>query len=493
MAPAPISPLREIFSGTIWVVAARWGIRCIGLVNTVVLARLLTPHDFGIVALAMLVVGIIEVFGDTGLVTFIIRHPDPQRSHFDTVWTLRMMLGAALATAIFLAAPWGAAFFHEPDIEAAIQWLALRPLLFGLENPGIIWFRKNMKFSKDFEFLVLNKLVAFMVAVGGAVILGTYWALVIAILAGAVVSTLQSYRMHPYRPRLSLAEVGVVWRFSSWMLVVNLLEFINTKVDEILIGRVRSTTEMGYYNVGADVAAAPVQEVVYPMTRVWLPGFAKLTHDPAALERTFRWIISAVAIVALSISVGSALVARDFTYIVLGATWLPAVPVIQILAVAAGMAAMYMPLGSVLAAAHDPRISVALVLMRTVLLIAAILPAALWYGLSEVAMGRALATTISFLVAALVFERIVKVAPFTVIRAMLRPLLAASVMSVAVLAIQHVSPDIAAVRLLLSMAVGAASFGASLIGIWMLAGQPDSVERDALTWLAGRWRLLRAN
>jgi len=263
-----MSPLREMFSGTLWVVAARWDIRGIGLVSTVVLARLLTPHDFGVVALAMLVVGMIEVLSDTGMVVYIIRHPDPQRSHFDTVFTMRLIVGVLLAAVIYLAAPWGAAFFSEPEIETAIRILALRPLLYGLENPGIIWFRKNMRFSKDFEFMVLNKAVTFVVTVTAAVILRNHWALVIGILAGGVIATLQSYPMHPFRPRLSLAEVRHMWGFSAWMLLVNLLEFANNKLDEIIIGRVRSTTEMGYYNVGSDVAATPVQEIVYPMTRV---------------------------------------------------------------------------------------------------------------------------------------------------------------------------------------------------------------------------------
>jgi len=487
-----MSPLREMFSGTLWVVAARWGIRGIGLVSTVVLARLLTPHDFGVVALAMLVVGMIEVLSDTGMVVYIIRHPDPQRSHFDTVFTMRLIVGVLLAAVIYLAAPWGAAFFSEPEIETAIRILALRPLLYGLENPGIIWFRKNMRFSKDFEFMVLNKAVTFVVTVTAAVILRNHWALVIGILAGGVIATLQSYPMHPFRPRLSLAEVRHMWGFSAWMLLVNLLEFANNKLDEIIIGRVRSTTEMGYYNVGSDVAATPVQEIVYPMTRVWIPAFAKLAHNPVALAHTYRWVISAVGILALSVSVGLALVARDFAYVVLGPTWMPAVPVIQILAIAAGMAAMTLPLTSVLGATGDPRVVVGLALVRTVLLLATMVPAAIWYGLPEVALGRAVSTAIALVVSLLVFERVVKLAPLTLIRGMVRPLVAALAMSGVVLLVQEVVPAIAFVRLVACAAAGAVTFVAALLGLWVIAGRPPSVEHDAVVLLGGYLRALRS-
>ena len=477
--------LKELFSGTAWVVAARWGIRGIGLVSTFILVRLLTPADFGVVALAMLVVGLIEIFNETGMAIYLIRHPDPQRSHFDTVFTLQAMVGAVLAGIIVVAAPLGAAFFSEPAIEPVIRCLALRSLMWGLENPGIIWFRKNMRFSKDFEYMVVSKVVSFVITLAAALMLRNYWALVIGILSGGFVALAQSYRMHPYRPRLSLAETRQVWGFSSWMLLVHLMEYVNGKLDEVIIGRVRSTTEMGYYNVGADIAATPVQEIVYPMTRVWVPAFARLAHDQRVLEQTYRWVISAIAILAMSVGVGLALVARDFAFVVLGPAWEPAVPVIQILAIGAGLSAMAMPLGSVLGATGDPRVVLGLAVVRTVLLLATMVPAAMWFGLPEVALGRTVATGIALLVALLVFERVTGLAPFTLLRGMVHPLLAALAMSGVVLLVQAAAPAMPLLRLGLGTASGAVTFIATLLGLWALAGRPESVERDALVWLEG--------
>lgn len=475
--------LKEIFSATLWVVAARWGLRAIGLVSTVILARLLTPADFGVIALAMLVVGLIEIVNETGLAIYIIRHPNPQRSHFDTVFTLQLMVGAALTLAIIAAAPLGAAFFRTPEIELVIQLLALRSLLWGLENPGIIWFRKNMVFQKEFQLLVGAKLGSFVITIAAAILLRSYWALAIGIIAGGVVTTILSYVLHPYRPRLSLAEARHAWSFSSWMLLVHVLEFANMRIDEIIVGRTRSTTEMGYYNVASDIAATPVQELVYPMTRVWLPAFAKLADDPAALEQTYRWIIAAVGILALSIGVGLALVAHDAALLVLGAQWLPAVPVMQILAVAAAFSAITLPLGSVLGATGDPRIVLFLHATRSLLLLALMVPAAIWYGLAEIALGRAIAAALALAVAFTVFERTTGLPLFTLARGLLRPAGAALAMAAAVLALQGAVPDVPLLRLVLSIATGAATFAAALLALWALAGRPAGVERDALGWM----------
>jgi O-antigen/teichoic acid export membrane protein len=480
--------LKEIFSATLWVVAARWGLRAIGLVSTVILARLLTPADFGVIALAMLVVGLIEIVNETGLAIYIIRHPNPQRSHFDTVFTLQLMVGAALTLAIMAAAPLGAAFFRTPEIEPVIQVLALRSLLWGLENPGIIWFRKNMVFQKEFQLLVGAKLGSFVITIAAAILLRSYWALAIGIIAGGVVTTILSYVLHPYRPRLSLSEARHAWSFSSWMLLVHVLEFANMRIDEIIVGRTRSTTEMGYYNVASDIAATPVQELVYPMTRVWLPAFAKLADDPAALEQTYRWIIAAVGILALSIGVGLALVAHDAALLVLGAQWLPAVPVMQILAVAAAFSAITLPLGSVLGATGDPRIVLFLHATRSVLLLALMVPAAIWYGLAEIALGRAMAAALALAIAFTVFERTTGLPLFTLARGLLRPAGAALAMAAAVLALQGAVPDVPLLRLVLSIATGAATFAAALLLLWALAGRPAGVERDALAWVGQKAR-----
>lgn len=475
-------PLKQIFSATLWVVAARWGLRAIGLVSTVILARLLTPADFGVIALAMLVVSLIEIVNETGLAIYIIRHPDPQRSHFDTVFTLQLLVGAALTLATIAVAPLGAAFFRTPEIEPVIQVLALRSLCWGLENPGIIWFRKNMVFQKEFQLMVGAKLGAFAITLTAAILLRSYWALAIGIVAGGIITTILSYVLHPYRPRLSLAEARHAWGFSAWMLLVHVLEFVNMRLDEIIVGRARTTTEMGYYNVASDIAATPVQELVFPMTRVWLPAFAQLAGDPAALERTYRWIIAAVSILSLSIGVGLALVAHDATLIVLGAQWLPAVPVMQILAVTAALSAIAMPLGSVLGATGDPRIVLFIHASRSLLLLALTIPAALWYGLAEIALGRAIATALSLAIAVTVFERATGLPYLTLARGLVRPGAATLAMAAAVLALQAAVPDLPLLRLALSIATGAITFAATLLALWALAGRPEGVERDALGW-----------
>ena len=491
-----MSVLRDILSGTIWVVAARWAIRGIGLVSAVLLARLLSPADFGVAAMAMIAVALVEVFGDTGLILHLIRHPDPSRSHFDTVFTLQLIIGAVSAVGLVLLAPLAADFFHEPRIAAVIRVLALRSLVGGMENPGIALFRKNMAFNKDFEFLVLNKGISFLVTVGLAFALRNYWALVIGSVAGACAATVQSYRMHPYRPRLDLSATPQVWGYSFWMLMQSILLFLNQRIDELLVGRIKSTALMGYYTVASDVASAPIVEIVTPLSRVLFPGLARLAQDGQALNQAFGKVLSAVAIIAFAVSIGVALVARDLTLVLLGQKWAPVIPLLRILAVCAGLTALAQPVQTLLNATGRPRIAASLSMVRQALLVATMLPAALWYGLTAIALARTAVAGISFFLTAWVCAQRLGVPLKQAGLYLYRPALAAAAMAGAVIAAQQLSLAIPALRLGLSVAVGMVSYPAALLLLWRVAGRPEGVEADlvllATAKLPVRWRQHRA-
>jgi len=131
-ARPPRSALRQIARGSAWMVAARWSIRGMGLINTVVLARLLAPSDFGMVAMAMVAQEFIRVFAETGgLDLAVIRHPSPTAEHYDTAWTMSVCAGVVTALALVAIAPVAEWYFHEPRVVRLIWFLSLAPLIVG--------------------------------------------------------------------------------------------------------------------------------------------------------------------------------------------------------------------------------------------------------------------------------------------------------------------------------------------------------------------------
>ncbi|HET8996884.1 MAG TPA: lipopolysaccharide biosynthesis protein [Acetobacteraceae bacterium] len=475
-----MSVMRDIFSGTAWAVAARWIVRGIGVISMVVLARLLSPVDFGVVAMAIFIVGLIEVLGDAGLALQIIRHPDPQCRELNTVFTLELLIGLTLCAVMILVAPIGAAFFHEPRLTLVIRVMALRPILTGLQNPGIALFRKNMTFNKDFEFLVWNKVVSFFIVLGLAITLRNYWALVIGTLAASVIATVQSYRIHPFRPRLQLSGVREIWGFSFWILVQNLFGFLDLQMDRLVIGRVKSTVLMGYYTVAGDTAFAPVREVVMPVTRVLFPGVVRMAGDRGTLGTSFNRVLAGVAIASLSISAGIALIAHDATTVFFGPRWTGLGSLLSILALSEGLSALSQPLYTTLNALGRPRVVAGLNIVRQVLLLATAIPAAIYAGVEAVALARVGVGVVTFVLMMVLHARLLRIDAVRPWRSLGRPVVAALMMASIVLLVQAAAPNDPALRMVLSVATGAAAFPAALLLLWQRAGRPAGIEADLL-------------
>ncbi|MDH3944920.1 MAG: lipopolysaccharide biosynthesis protein, partial [Anaerolineae bacterium] len=315
--------------GSAWMITLRWSIRVIGLLSMVILARLLSPADFGIVAMSMMVVGFVELFSQMGIDLALIRNSQTTRDHYDSAWTLQMFQGLALAMVIFLIAPLASAYFAEPRVTLVIQVLALRALITGLENIGIVDFRKELDFARDFRFGVYKKLLAFAVTISLAFVLRNYWALVVGMVFAAVAGALLSYRMHPYRPKIAFGKIREIWSFAQWMLLWRLAFFLNRKIDQFLVGGTYGTSSMGRYYMAAEVATIPTFELVLPLGRGLFPNYAKMIGDPERFASALLRSFGLVAILCAPLGFGLSAVADSAVIIVLGEKWRPVIPLLE--------------------------------------------------------------------------------------------------------------------------------------------------------------------
>src|SRR5258708_190625 len=193
--PSDRSLNRHMLHGSMWMILLRWAIRLTGLVSTIILARLLVPSDFGIVAMAMFVVGLLELLSQSGQRLAIIRHAAPTREDYDTAWTVSVVIGVFIAVAIVALAPVARIYFHEPRVVPVMYWLALRSLLGGFENIGAVEFRRDLQFNRFFIYNVCPKLVSFVVTIALAFAWRNYWALVAGIVSLQLATNVFSYTM----------------------------------------------------------------------------------------------------------------------------------------------------------------------------------------------------------------------------------------------------------------------------------------------------------
>jgi lipopolysaccharide exporter len=336
VVPAGTSPgqsvVRQVAIGAAFMIAGRLVIRGLSIISMLVLARLLVPEDFGLVALAGAAIAFIEVLSVTGYGMVLVRQPQPSRELYDTAWTLNILRCLLLAGLIAATAEWQAAFLNDPRIAPVLMVVALTIALDGFTSIGMYRLQREMQFDRVFRFQVVNKVAAFAASLILAVILQNYWCLVLGNLAAKVVSVPYSYWLAPHRPRLSLRNARGLLRFSGWMLVINAFNTADAHGPNLILGRWVGLPALGAFQVSYHVAAVPVHEVAVPVRTPIYAGYAKVQHDMALLRRHFIGGFAFLAAIMVPLSVGIALTAPQVERLALGPNWAGVAPLIALCA-----------------------------------------------------------------------------------------------------------------------------------------------------------------
>ncbi|WP_405234350.1 lipopolysaccharide biosynthesis protein [Lentisalinibacter salinarum] len=333
MEKVSLSIGRRIASGAFWTVGMRLSIRALGVISGIILARLLVPEDFGIVAKASMIASFLELITTFGLEVALIQNQRAVAGHYNTVWTIHAIRGLFIALLLVAFAGPAASFFHEPALFSILWFYALAALLNGFENVGVVDFRKELEFDRDFRFSLYRKLAGFVVTIAIAYVWRTYWAFVIGTVFASMTALVSSFLMSPYRPRFSLVEWRSLFQFSKWIFLVGLVRSVSQKLDTFILSRFSTTDVVGRYTVAYEIAGAASTEIAMPIARATLPGLAKLNESLDEFRDMYRRSIAVLLLLAVPAGLGLSAVAVPLTDVVLGDKWSEAAPIIQILAI----------------------------------------------------------------------------------------------------------------------------------------------------------------
>lgn len=472
---------RRMANGATWMVALRFFKRSIGIVSTIVLARLLVPEDFGIVAMAAALMTLVVMFSELGVDTVLVRKPTVDNVDLDSAWSLQVTLGALQALMLLaLAAPM-AQFYDEPRLEPLIYVLSLAVFIQSFRNIGIVAFRREMTFNKEFILGGSVKATSFIVTVPLAVILQSYWALVMGIVASKVAHVGLSYAMHPYRPRWSRERWRELFGFSKWLLINNALQFLTQRGPIFVLGRLGGAQSAGIFHIAYDLAMLTTSELVTPINRAMLPGYARMNSGEGRLTDGYLDVLGIVAVIALPCGLGIAATATVLVPFALGQQWNVAVPVVETLASAGAIMCLLANTAPAFLALGRPSLVTFLGVIRNLVLLPGLIFGALHSGINGVATA-ILATTI--LMAPLNFGLVVKTLgiPWTaIIFAVIRPIFAAGSMYLLlhIYLVPHIliGANIAIIlQALFAVSFGAVAYVTVLLTLWALFGGRTSAE-----------------
>lgn len=468
-------------AGAGWMVSLRLADRGIGVVSLAILARLLLPEDFGLIALAVSFIALVEMFGQFGVEVALIQNQQAERRHYDSAWTINLITALVVSGLLALLAARAASFFAEPRVEPIIYWLALANMIRAFENIGVVDFRKRLEFHKEFGYLFSARVMSTLVTLFFAFYWREYWALVAGSLTQAVIRMGLSYFVHPYRPRISCTGLRDIFHFSKWMLVQNVMHGLNERASALVIGRMSSAEALAHYSVAYEISNLATTELAAPIRRAILPGFAKMASDIATLREGFIRTVAVIVLIGLPVPIGIALTAPWIVAVLLGSNWLAAVPLIQVLALHGVLRTLGTSSNVVYLAVGKPRITAILSAVRLLVLVPLLV-----YGTSEAgAMGAAWAMVITgallWSVDVAILFRVLKFDAGALFGAIWRPIVAVLVMSVVVYCFQSSLPKPAslpasALYLAAIVGLGAATYMSASVILWLACRSPQGAE-----------------
>jgi len=349
---------RVLRSG-VWLLVGDGAARVAGLVKVAVLGRLLSPNDFGLMGVAVVLLGWLDSFTQTGISAALIQRPGVIVGYLDTAWTIQVLRGAGLAAFIAVVAPFWAHFFAAPAAVDLMRVAALVPLLRGCVNPAVVYLRKEVDFRREVLWRLSGVTAGLLVAVTAALAWRNVWALAASVVAAQAVETAFSYWIEPYRPRLraDVAQMRELVVLGRWFFWSNIVSFVGLQLDSVGVGKLLGATALGFYQMAHQLAFLPTAQLGTHVQGVIFPAFSKLAAVAdlrRALFRTLTLVASAVIPVALFLT----LFADPLVLLVLGEKWRPVTPAVKVLAWAGAAAALTKVTGPLLQAAGRPELQV---------------------------------------------------------------------------------------------------------------------------------------
>jgi O-antigen/teichoic acid export membrane protein len=334
MSAAPTMRSR-ILRGLAWKVFSGGFRQVSQMAVAVILARLLTPHDYGLAAMVLVFSSLVIIFSDLALGAALVQRKELHERDRSTVfWTSTAVGFAFMLVGIAMSGP-VASFYGESEVQPLLAALSVGFLVTSLGTTQTALLNREM----DFRSLELRLMAGTLAgaAVGIALALGGYgaWAIIGQQLANAVASTVLLWTLSPWHPRFmfSMDSLRDLSNFSLKVFGTRLVFYLNRNADNLLIGRFLGPAALGAYAVAYNVMLAPIQRITSPLVEVLFPAFSRIQDERERIASLWLRATRVVGTITIPGMVGLVLVAPEFVSVVLGDRWDAAVPVIQILAV----------------------------------------------------------------------------------------------------------------------------------------------------------------
>jgi lipopolysaccharide exporter len=476
--------------------------RLLGVVSILLLARLLMPSDFGVVALATAVVSGIDALSQMGVRDALLRLPDDRREYYDAAFTLQVLRGIATGIVLATLSPFAEALFGDRRLSGILLALASFAVFGGFENIGTVSYARALDFRVSFFMQIVPRAAGFLLTVTLAFLLRDYRALIWGVGVAKLVGVAVSYLASPYRPAFGLAGCSSLLGFSVLSWAIGLALMVWTRGDAFLLAPVLGPALFGTYALASELALLPVTEILEPASTTLFPGFALAHRSGGSAAANALTVAAILLLISLPLALGISACAGYLVTGLLGPQWAGARSVITVLAWASIFSPFSFVCSSVLMAQGRLRSLLSIIAAAALIKVLVILAIRGTHDLTLISAG---AVGVVAIEAGLFFRQLratnrAKIRP--ILHCLCRATAAAGLTAAALVLVPGtwqsvLIPRFGAFAAGIGLGVLALSlFAIAQMTLWHLARQPDGPEavllKSVAGWLPTRLDLRRA-
>ncbi len=453
------------------------------LVAMVVLARLLTPQDFGLVAICTTVLGILVALTELSVGAALVQRAETSQEHVDSAWTMSLVRAVLIAVGFALASVPLAKLYGDMRLAPLFVLSGVTGALAGLTNPLVALRTRQMSFRPMILMQVVQKLATLAISIGLALWLRNYWAIVVGSAIGTAISTLLSYALVPYRPRFTLSRSRDLLGFSSWLFLGQAMNTLNWRFDQLVIGLFLPPAQLGAYSMADNVAAIPSREATTPLIQSLFPSFARMQDDRARLRSAYQTAQGAIGIVALPIAVGFMLLAEPFVKLALGPKWSATIPLIEVIGLCYAIQTLVTASRPLAMAKGATRALFVRDVWGLLLRVPCVTLGMIGWGLTGLVWGRFLSALIGLFITSALVRSMTGLSSLDQLLAHRRTIAAVLCMTVVVVATDHQLLAWSAgplLRIAVLSPLGALAYTAALHLLWIASGRCAGAEAELL-------------
>ena len=307
------------------------------LAGTIILARFLSPNDYGIIGMVTAVTAFAGLFRDLGLSSAVIQRKELTLIQHSNLFWLNVLLGLSLTVCVAISAPLVASFYGNDDLKIVTVALSLNFLIGSIGTQPAAKLVREMRFFQRIAANVVGNIVTLIVSLLLAINDYSYWSLVIAGISGNIITTIMLVRFSPMKIMLPTSDksLGEILKFGASVTGFDLANYFHRNMDNVLIGKVWGTVELGFYNRGYQLLMLPISAIRNPINAVAFPTLSKIQDSPMEYRAYFRKMVNVLAFVSMPVTAFLFVRSKEIVELALGPKWGEVTPLFSVLALTA--------------------------------------------------------------------------------------------------------------------------------------------------------------